>query len=489
MTTTHRERADIYDLAGDITLPELANVSPAIGGVAEEDTIHLTSIYYDTADLDLLRNGITVRRRNGTVDAGWQLKMPDGDSRIEIALPPSAGGVPKELRDLVLGARRGQPLQRVATVEISRDVQRQLAADGRVLAVVSDDTVHANSALKPAVVSDWREVQVELGEVGDEALLAAIGARLIRAGAEPALIRSKLARALATTLPVAGHVRSRQLSSAGSVATQYLQQQYDALVAGDAALRRGQDAFHATLTPVRRLRSTLRVFADLFEEQRAVDLERELTWLSSLLTEVDERDVLARRLTAAVAALPEELVIGPVGRRVRDQLLGELELPRSRLMGALRGKRYLALLDDLAQWASAPPVTDAAAEPAATLTAPVERAGHAVGEQLRRVIRSDGGEDEVDRFREAAERARDAADLAATQLGRKKAKVRIKRYAELEGLIAQYQNALATAGLLRRLGDVSALQQGDSGFTYGLLYSVEELIARDTRVRILQLRL
>jgi len=485
----HREREDIYDLDADVTLPELASVSPAVSGVAEEDTIHLTSIYYDTADLDLLRNGITVRRRSGTVDAGWQLKMPDGDSRIEIALPPSAGGVPKELRDIVLGARRGQPLQRLATVEISRDVRRHLAADGRLLAVVSDDTVHASSASKPAVVSDWREVQVELGEVGDEALLVAIGGRLIRAGAEPALIRSKLARALAKSLSAAGHAPSRDRSSVGSVATWYLHRQYAALIAGDVALRRGQDAFHAALTPVRRLRSTLRVFADLFEEHRAADLEAELTWLSGLLSEIDDLAVLAQRLTAAVAALPDDLVVGPVSARIHDQLAGRQERPRMRLMSALTGKRYLALLDELAQWASAPPVTDAAAEPAGSLSGLVERAGHAVGEQLRRVIRSDGDGDEVDRFREAAERARDAADLAAPQLGKKKAKARIRRYAELEEQIAQYQIALATAEFLRRLGCVPELQQGDPGFTYGLLFSVEELIARDARVRILQLRL
>jgi len=39
------------------------------------------------------------------------------------------------------------------------------------------------------------------------------------------------------------------------------------------------------------------------------------------------------------------------------------------------------------------------------------------------------------------------------------------------------------------MGEMPQLELGDSGFTFGLLYSVEELIARDTRVRILQIKL
>jgi hypothetical protein len=66
-------------------------------------------------------------------------------------------------------------------------------------------------------------------------------------------------------------------------------------------------------------------------------------------------------------------------------------------------------------------------------------------------------------FREAAERARDAADLAAPELGKKSAKARIKCFAEVEGLIVKYQNGVATGEFLRRIGSVPELQLGDTG--------------------------
>jgi hypothetical protein len=49
--------------------------------------------------------------------------------------------------------------------------------------------------------------------------------------------------------------------------------QYAALIAGDLALRRGQDAIHDTRVATRRYRSVLRVFADLFDPDHATTLD------------------------------------------------------------------------------------------------------------------------------------------------------------------------------------------------------------------------
>ena len=64
---------------------------------------------------------------------------------MELALPGGKGSVPKQLSDLVVGIRLGRPLKRVVDMRISRSVQRLLTEDGRVLAILSDDTVHADT--------------------------------------------------------------------------------------------------------------------------------------------------------------------------------------------------------------------------------------------------------------------------------------------------------------------------------------------------------
>lgn len=66
---------------------------------------------YDTAGLDLLRHGFTLRR-----DAGqWRLSVPNGDGRAEFRI--RTGGVdsaPGELARLLSGVALGEPVARVA---------------------------------------------------------------------------------------------------------------------------------------------------------------------------------------------------------------------------------------------------------------------------------------------------------------------------------------------------------------------------------------
>ena len=74
------------------------------------ETIRLDSVYFDTADHDLLARGITLRCRTGDADNGWQLKVPTGDARTEIRLEPTGSHttVPKELAALVAGYPAGK---------------------------------------------------------------------------------------------------------------------------------------------------------------------------------------------------------------------------------------------------------------------------------------------------------------------------------------------------------------------------------------------
>ena len=101
----------------------------------------------------------------------------------------------------------------------------------------------------------------------------------------------------------------------------YLAEQCTVIIDSEAQLRAGENVVHTTRVAVRRLRSTIRVFAELFDSDEAADLEYELVWWATLLGEVRDLDILAARQTALLAALPPELMLGPVAQRSRPRWL------------------------------------------------------------------------------------------------------------------------------------------------------------------------
>jgi inorganic triphosphatase YgiF len=74
----------------------------------------VTSAYFDAADRDLQAHSLLLRRREADDDAGWQLKAPDANGRIEIRYPLS-DTMPPELSAPLAGVRLGKQLVNVAT--------------------------------------------------------------------------------------------------------------------------------------------------------------------------------------------------------------------------------------------------------------------------------------------------------------------------------------------------------------------------------------
>src|SRR6058998_3299158 len=87
-TSRHRETERKYDPRQAAALPALHGVD-GVSAMRQAVQHELSAVYFDTAELDLARHGITVRRRTGGDDAGWHLKLPAGaDTRTEVRLPP-----------------------------------------------------------------------------------------------------------------------------------------------------------------------------------------------------------------------------------------------------------------------------------------------------------------------------------------------------------------------------------------------------------------
>jgi inorganic triphosphatase YgiF len=85
--------------------------------------------------------------------------------------------VPEELKELLTGVSRRQPLQPIAIVTTRRSATQLLTDDGELLAEVDDDQVQATVPGRAATTHRWREIEVELGS-GDLTILDAVAKQL-----------------------------------------------------------------------------------------------------------------------------------------------------------------------------------------------------------------------------------------------------------------------------------------------------------------------
>jgi inorganic triphosphatase YgiF len=190
----HLETERKFEADASFTLPSLDGL-PGVGSVHPPAVYQLDATYFDTADLALHRNRVTLRRRTGGPDEGWHLKLPVSvDTRRELHEPLSPA-VPPRLATAVQQLTAGQPLQPIATLRTERTVRRLTGLDGRALGEVADDAVTARRI--PADDAGdglaWREIEVESA---DPDVLAEAGRLLTEAGARPARSASKLGHLL-----------------------------------------------------------------------------------------------------------------------------------------------------------------------------------------------------------------------------------------------------------------------------------------------------
>lgn len=465
------ERENKYDVPADFLLPDLQDLLPE-GGRIERLTVGLESVYFDTQGRDLLTHGVTLRCRTGPVDAGWQLKVPSGASRTEVRVAPTGSQttVPKELAALVVGVRRGRALRRITTVTTDRAAVRLLDAAGDLLAEVCDDRVRAVvPGQRTATLSDWREVEAELGPAGDEDFLTAIDERLTGSGAQVSDSDNKVGRALGVAAADSDTGGPRTV---GDVIHGYLTAQEQALISGDLNLRRGLGGIHPTRVATRRLRSTLRTFAAYFDRAPAETFDTELSWYAELLGQVRDREVQRARFAAAIAELPDEQVLGPVAGRIEQHLLTEQLQHQKTLLKAMNSKRYFALLEHTRRWVTDPPFTPEAKEKPSKLRVQVRAAAKKVDRHLAAALELGGDDEELHKARKAGKRARYAAELARPVLGKKMRRA-VHRYEDLQDILGEHQDSMVAADLLRRLAAGTPDLPNENGFTYGLLYARE----------------
>ncbi|HET9654568.1 MAG TPA: CYTH and CHAD domain-containing protein [Kineosporiaceae bacterium] len=467
-----------YDLDASVT-PALDALpgSRTVTALEKAGTRRLSATYYDTPGLDLLRHGITLRRRTGGTDAGWHLKLPAGTGRLEVHRPAGRSGapVPAELTALVRAVLRDRVPEPVVRLRTTRDVTRVLGRDGAVLAEVADDTVTAEAPGGRA--ESWREVEVEL-VAGKPRLLATVGDLLRAQGATPSRYGSKLARALDGRVPAEpvpnAHRGPRRGAGAGDVVLGHLRALRDELLACDPLVRLdAPDAVHRMRVATRRMRSALASFRPLFTPDSAVALREELAWLAAVLGAARDAEVLRDLLGAQVEALPADLRHGPVAERIATQLEQAYHTAHEEAVAELDGARYLTLLVAVDAFVADPPFARPARRPAdRELPALLARTVRRVTRELA-AARAEPGLPERElrshEVRKAAKRARYTAEALSPLFGSPSRDV-ARRMRQVQETLGSHQDSLLARDWL--LAAASRAQAaGEPTFTYGFLHA------------------
>lgn len=263
----------------------------------------------------------------------------------------------------------------------------------------------------------------------------------------------------------------------GDLITAYTAEQCTAIIDAQEPLRAGANVVHVTRVAVRRLRSTIRVFGELYDAPQAGNLEDELVWWASLLGEVRDQDILSAGLTQRIDALPPELVLGPVQSAIQTELAVRRKVAADAVAAALDSDRYRKLEALLERWRSDPPLTEEADVDPDLVTGYVKRAGKKAQKRLKTAVAarkagdtSEHSDELFHRARKAAKRHRYAVEAATPVWGSKADKL-VSERKDLQDVLGAHQDRIVQSVFLRELGRRLGVRSGQNGFTYGVLYA------------------
>jgi CHAD domain-containing protein len=442
----------------------------------------MTAVYHDTEDLALFRWGITLRRREGGADEGWHIKFPvdgaDASSRDELQLPLTAGAigeVPAAYCNLVAALVRGHSLAPVVTLRTERHPYHLLDAQGRLVAELVDDTVSILDGGR--VASSFREIEVEECDIEVRAaddLLDAVVAVLVAEGATPGS-SSKAAGALGPRASAPPDIPEPEWPRPGGVSGDavraLLATHTRRLLLQDVRFRRDlPDSVHQMRVAIRRLRSGLKVFRDLVDEEWASGLRAELGWAASQLGLSRDTEVLTERLRRHVDQLePTDAV--RAWEAMEPWLAQRADQARLVALESLSTERYGVMLQSLMTASVSPVLTEQADLPCSTTMPPLvnsafRRLRSAIAELTDESPSTDWHEARID-----AKRARYAIEAIVPIFG-DKARPIVARFAEVTDVLGEHQDAYVAQEAIRErmaLGGVDA----PTAFSLGLLHGVE----------------
>jgi CHAD domain-containing protein len=269
-----------------------------------------------------------------------------------------------------------------------------------------------------------------------------------------------------------------------------------------------RESVHDMRVATRRLRSTLKTFAAVLAGPDAGPdpgpdpgtLRAELKWLADVLGEARDTEVLEAALHGRLAALPAELLLGPVQARVTSHFASREASARGSVLEALDSARYLSLLDALTALVAGTPEgqhtapDDPAASPAPggagcpsaakALPPAVRKAYRRLRRRARRAAATPAGEARdtaLHEIRKAAKEVRYAAECTAAALGKDAAKL-AKRAKKLQSILGDQHDAVVARATTRDIA-VHAHLAGENTFSLGIVHEACDRDARSLAAR------
>jgi CHAD domain-containing protein len=467
-------------------LPDLRGALDGLAASGPEEW-RLEAVYYDTADLRLLRRGVTVRFRRGEQPGQvWTAKLPEeapalGLARREISIRGRPSSMPSQLEDLVRGWALGAPLVPVARLRTLRNRTTLRRPNGDAVAVVDDDEV--SIVRRSRVAARFRELELELVDGAPAKLLSRLAARMRSAGAQPVDQIPKLVRALGPSalapwdlaLPKLGtRPSAEELIRAGLVASAARLVDHLALV----VLDEDTEGVHQARVGIRRLRSDLRTARPLLDKAGVEPLRQELDWLMDKLGDVRDLDVLLAGLRTDIESLAGADRDG--AGAVLTQAAEDRATAYEELRAGLRSQRCAALLEETTRIAKAPPFTARQARRLAAQVLPglVRKPLR----DLRHEAKQYGSTPDdvaLHRLRIGVKRLRYAAELAAPVVG-DRARRAAHGLAHVQDVLGDHNDACTAVVRLRTLGE----RTGPAGaWAAGLLGGLHLARAAECRQR------
>ena len=450
---------------------------PPLDGLAEGVTAErpeegrYETAYWDTADLRLARWGCSLRHRSRE---GWTLKLAPivsegmlSRSELEFAGPstrPPAGAL-APVRAYV----RRAAVEPVARLSTWRRRVRLSDAEGVLIEVVDDEVTVLDGR---RVAARFREVEVELKSERGRFLLDTLLQRLRAAGAAPEEQVPKHVRAIGPRAAQPPEVAPLEVSpeaSAGHLVHAAVAGSVSGMLRRDPSVRLGGDpeAVHEMRVATRRLRSHLRTFRALLDLEAAPRLAGDLGWLADALGEVRDLEVLAARLRGEAAELPA--ADAAMGGKIAALVEGRVDAARGGLLKVLDSDRYLDLVEQLVEFAGAPPLTAEAEQPAremlpALAGKPWKKLRRAVTEMPDPMA---AGDDQLHRVRILAKRARYAAEAAAPIAGKEASRF-ARAVASVQTVLGEHQDSVGAAAFLRTVAGAAR-----RAFVAGQMHEIE----------------
>jgi triphosphatase len=384
-------------LARDRLVPaEVEQVARGIGlEVGPVQNVRQVDRYLDTARLDLLRRGASLRVRGGAGAVLLCFKSGaalEGEAlrrlEVEEALPAGAADpihafeLPLRLRDLAEPIALSQPLVEIAGLENHRVRHTLLEPLSGAAAELCIDRVRVLSSR--GVLGSFVEVEIEAKRGGAAAFAPLAGALVEQLGLEHArpskLERALLAAGRSIPQPPSRRPALRAEMPFREAAVRVLRASFEALRAAEPIARLGEDdeGVHRMRVATRRIRAAFRIFASAFAPKRLATAKRFFGQTGRVLGPVRDLDVMLGRMPALSLDLPAPLA-GDLAPLL--DLLGELrEEQRRRMIVWLRSRSRAHAMERFERFLSTLEARyGIGAEPGAP--APRRRRGHSAGDQ------------------------------------------------------------------------------------------------------------